>query len=137
MLFKVILQRLSWRSSVGTGTVRRHATLYKRSALLTQFNQLKEQHQNHILLFQVGDFYEIYGQDAGSESLQALTVLVIVITELVAAKTNLQMTRRLNTSMAGRTLTTCILTVYFIKVSNLEQQDVILMLLLQLVKLGE
>ena len=101
MLFKVILQRLSWRSSVGTGTVRRHATLYKRSALLTQFNQLKEQHQNHILLFQVGDFYEIYGQDAGSESLQALTVLVIVITELVAAKTNLQMTRRLNTSMAG------------------------------------
>ena len=53
----------------------RHAgTLYKRSALLTQFDRLKEQYKDHILLFQVGDFYELYGHDAG-----IITAIVLVI----------------------------------------------------------
>ena len=41
------------------------STYFRRSALLAQFNKLKKQYQQHILLFQVGDFYEIYGKDAG------------------------------------------------------------------------
>ena len=67
MLFRAFLYSslLSRGRSLAPSVVRHAGTLYKRSALLTQFSHLKEQYQNHILLFQVGDFYEIYGQDAG------------------------------------------------------------------------
>lgn len=30
----------------------------------TQFEEIKRQYPSYILLFQVGDFYEIYGDDA-------------------------------------------------------------------------
>ena len=31
---------------------------------MSQFDRIKKQYQDYILLFQVGDFYEIYGDDA-------------------------------------------------------------------------
>lgn len=31
---------------------------------MAQFDQIKGQYPNYILLFQVGDFYELYGDDA-------------------------------------------------------------------------
>ena len=38
--------------------------LYRRTRLMTQYEKIKEQYKDYILLFQVGDFYEIYGEDA-------------------------------------------------------------------------
>ena len=46
--------------------LRFHSTVFRRSALLAQFNKIKAQYHDYILLFQVGDFYEIYGKDAGT-----------------------------------------------------------------------
>jgi hypothetical protein len=40
------------------------STLYRRTRLMTQYEKIKEQYKDYILLFQVGDFYEIYGEDA-------------------------------------------------------------------------
>lgn len=31
---------------------------------MTQFQRIKAQYPDHLLLFQVGDFYELYGEDA-------------------------------------------------------------------------
>lgn len=31
---------------------------------MAQFDRIKQQYQDYILLFQVGDFYEIYDKDA-------------------------------------------------------------------------
>ena len=31
---------------------------------MTQFDKIKEQYEDYILLFQVGDFYEIFDKDA-------------------------------------------------------------------------
>ena len=31
---------------------------------MMQYEKIKEQYKDYILLFQVGDFYEIYGEDA-------------------------------------------------------------------------
>lgn len=31
---------------------------------MKQFESIKKQYKDYILLFQVGDFYEIYGEDA-------------------------------------------------------------------------
>lgn len=36
----------------------------RRMSLKAQFNSIKKQYPEYILLFQVGDFYEIYGDDA-------------------------------------------------------------------------
>ena len=41
-------------------------TLARRAGLMAQFQRVKEQFPDHLLLFQVGDFYEIYGQDASA-----------------------------------------------------------------------
>ena len=50
-----------WRQlSVG----RSYSTLYRRTLLMKQFESIKKQYKDYILLFQVGDFYEIYGEDA-------------------------------------------------------------------------
>lgn len=46
------------------GNIKTYSTLARRSMLMSQFNVIKEQYQDYILLFQVGDFYEIYGRDA-------------------------------------------------------------------------
>ena len=43
---------------------RTYSTLYKRSLLMAQFERIKQQYPDYILLFQVGDFYELYGDDA-------------------------------------------------------------------------
>ena len=40
------------------------STLYRRTRLMMQYEKIKEQYKDYILLFQVGDFYEIYGEDA-------------------------------------------------------------------------
>ena len=40
------------------------STLYRRTRLMTQYEKIKDQYKDYILLFQVGDFYEIYGEDA-------------------------------------------------------------------------
>ena len=47
-----------------SGGVESYSTLARRSMLMTQFEEIKKQYQDYILLFQVGDFYEIYGDDA-------------------------------------------------------------------------
>ena len=31
---------------------------------MTQYERVKQQYKDYILLFQVGDFYELYGDDA-------------------------------------------------------------------------
>ena len=41
-----------------------YSSLARRSNLMAQFERIKKQYQNYILLFQVGDFYEMYGEDA-------------------------------------------------------------------------
>ncbi len=46
--------------------VRHYASLARRSSLMAQFDHIKEQYKNYILLFQVGDFYEIYSEDASN-----------------------------------------------------------------------
>ena len=40
------------------------STLARRSKLMAQFDSIKKQYKDYILLFQVGDFYEIYDKDA-------------------------------------------------------------------------
>ena len=32
--------------------------------LLTQYNRIKRQYENHILMFRLGDFYEMFNDDA-------------------------------------------------------------------------
>ena len=60
-------------------------TLARRSSLMSQFRAVKEQYKDYVLLFQVGDFYELYGKDA----------------ELVTEKTTLRVTRKQGILMAG------------------------------------
>lgn len=36
----------------------------KQTPLMRQYNQIKEEHPQTILLFRVGDFYETFGSDA-------------------------------------------------------------------------
>ena len=52
---------------------------------MSQFRAVKDQYKDYVLLFQVGDFYELYGKDA----------------ELVTEKTNLRVTRKQGVLMAG------------------------------------
>ena len=44
--------------------VRCNSTLVRRSRLISQHDKIKQQYKDYILLFQVGDFYELYGEDA-------------------------------------------------------------------------
>ena len=44
--------------------VRSNSTLVRRSRLISQHDKIKQQYKDYILLFQVGDFYELYGEDA-------------------------------------------------------------------------
>lgn len=41
---------------------------------MEQFEGVKKQYQDYILLFQVGDFYEIYGDDASKQIFRVLNV---------------------------------------------------------------
>ena len=45
-------------------------TLYggKISGIISQFRLVKKQYQDYIVLFQVGDFYELFEDDAGENS---------------------------------------------------------------------
>ena len=43
---------------------RPYTTLARRTSLMAQFQRVKAQFPDHLLLFQVGDFYELYGEDA-------------------------------------------------------------------------
>ena len=74
------------KTLASSGVFRRFAsTVARRSSLLTQFDEVKAQYKDYLLLFQVGDFYELYGKDA----------------ELVGDKTSLKVTKRQGVSMAG------------------------------------
>ena len=75
-LRKLVLQKMPARTVY---------TLARRSSLMSQFHAVKEQYKDYILLFQVGDFYELYGKDA----------------ELVTEKTTLRVTRKQGVLMAG------------------------------------
>lgn len=66
-------------------TARTVSSLARRSSLMSQFHAVKKQYQEYILLFQVGDFYELYDKDA----------------ELVTEKTTLRVTRKQGIMMAG------------------------------------
>ena len=41
-----------------------YSSLARRSLLMNQFDKVKAQFADYIILFQVGDFYELYGEDA-------------------------------------------------------------------------
>lgn len=47
---------------------RAYSTLMRRSSLMAQFERVKSQFPGYLLLFQVGDFYELYGDDASTLS---------------------------------------------------------------------
>ena len=66
-------------------TTRTVSSLVRRNSLMSQFHAVKKQYQEYILLFQVGDFYELYDKDA----------------ELVTEKTTLRATRKQGVMMAG------------------------------------
>ena len=55
----------------------------QKQSLYKQFQAIKSQHEDYILLFQVGDFYELYDTDASA----------------VADKTSLRITRHVNSGM--------------------------------------
>ena len=56
----------SSRTAARIGSLwRAHSTLARRTSLMAQFQRVKTQFPEHLLLFQVGDFYELYGEDAG------------------------------------------------------------------------
>lgn len=61
----------------------RPSSKQKQSSLHKQFQAIKNQYENYILLFQVGDFYELYDADASA----------------VADKTSLRITRHANSGM--------------------------------------
>ena len=48
----------------------------KETPLMAQYNAIKSQHPDAILLFRVGDFYETFGEDA----IKAADVLGITLT---------------------------------------------------------
>ncbi len=52
--------------STTASATRQLSTFNRRSNLMTQFEKLKSQHPQYILLFQVGEFYELYGDDASA-----------------------------------------------------------------------
>jgi len=41
------------------------ALLPSKLTLFSQYNAIKERYKDYIVLFQNGDFYEIFGDDAG------------------------------------------------------------------------
>ena len=45
-------------------TRRVYSTLARRTSLMAQYQRVKSQFPAHLLLFQVGDFYELYSEDA-------------------------------------------------------------------------
>ena len=47
---------------------RGYSTYQRKSLLMSQFEKVKQQYADYVVLFQVGDFYEIYGDDAGDGS---------------------------------------------------------------------
>ena len=55
----------------------------QKQSLYKQFQDIKSQYEDYILLFQVGDFYELYGSDASA----------------VADKTSLRITKHANSGM--------------------------------------
>ena len=46
-----------------------YSSLARRSLLMNQFDKVKAQFADYIVLFQVGDFYELYGEDASKHKL--------------------------------------------------------------------
>ena len=44
--------------------------------MLRQYNEIKEKHPNELLFFRLGDFYELFGEDAKKAS----AILDIVLT---------------------------------------------------------
>ena len=103
----------------GVRVVQCYSTLARRTSLMTQFQRVKEQYPNHLLLFQVGDFYELYGDDASeypSHTHLSLThshahthththsishSLSLSLLGEASSKTSLRLTRKAGILMAG------------------------------------
>ena len=47
-------------------------SLARRTSLMAQFQRVKTQFPDHLLLFQVGDFYELYGEDASTREIHVV-----------------------------------------------------------------
>ena len=80
------------RTAVNLVEVVRHASTKSpdllrlaKTPLFGQFTAIKKQHPDCLLLFQVGDFYELYGDDA----------------ELAGGRTSLRVTQKSGVPMAG------------------------------------
>ena len=76
---RIVCNLVDFGRAASTGTI------VRRSAIWTQFSEIKAQYKDYLLLFQVGDFYELYAQDA----------------ELAGGKTSLKVTKRQGIPMAG------------------------------------
>ena len=59
------LSRFSYATASLRSVSRGLNTFYVRSSVTSQYESIKKQYPDYILLFQVGDFYEIFGKDAG------------------------------------------------------------------------
>lgn len=63
----VFTSKLScWRKTLQTPE--RYYFSVVRTQIIDQYRLLKKQYKNYILLLQVGDFYEIYGDDASKRN---------------------------------------------------------------------
>ncbi len=76
---------------------------------MRQFEKLKSQYPNYIILFQVGEFYELYGEDASNlfilywlylEDLDNVTFSFVFLGK-VTSKIPLRLTNKNSTFMAG------------------------------------
>ena len=74
-------RKLMTTRSITTSSRTRQAT----GGLMSQYADIKRQYEGYLLLFQVGDFYELYDEDA----------------EIVSSRTSLRVTKKQGISMAG------------------------------------
>lgn len=70
-------------SRASYGDLAPSSTLYRRTRLMTQYEKIKENYKDYILLFQVGDFYEIYGEDASELMCVCVCAQLVVCTKVV------------------------------------------------------
>lgn len=65
LLTRLWMQECSKASIIVKRSATYSSTFVRRMSLKTQFDSIKKQYPDYVILFQVGDFYEIYGEDAG------------------------------------------------------------------------
>ena len=84
----------------------RYSTLARRTSLMAQFHRVKAQFPDHLLLFQVGDFYELYGEDASESSTSSGEAStspspLSLVAGQATSKTSLRLTKKAGVLMAG------------------------------------